>query len=66
MNLIGWFVTTLALYGILLGSGCLIFHQWLRGTIYIIVGIVAGYFTWKIMSGGLLSSLNDIEETASE
>ena len=61
MNFVGWIVTCFALYGILLGSGSLIFQQWKQAAIYLPIGIVASIYTWKIMSGSTFESLNEDE-----
>jgi SSS family solute:Na+ symporter len=66
MNLIGWLVTSLALYGVLLGTGSIIFHQWKQAVLYLPIGIVASWFTWKIMSGKTFSSLASATEETEE
>jgi SSS family solute:Na+ symporter len=58
-NLIGWVVTSLALYGVLLGMGSVIFMQWKQAAVYLPIGIVCSWFTWKIMSGETFASLNE-------
>jgi SSS family solute:Na+ symporter len=58
MNLVGWLVTCFALYGILLGSGSLIFQQWGQAAVYLPIGITASVFSWKILSGSTFKSLN--------
>ena len=57
MNLIGWDVTSLALFGVLLGTGSLIFQQWTQAIIYLPIGIICSFFTWKIMSSAVFSSI---------
>jgi len=59
MNVIGWIVTCFALYGILLGSGSIIFQQWGQAAIYLPIGIVASIYTWKIMAGFTFKSLSE-------
>ena len=59
MNVVGWLVTCFALYGILLGSGSLIFQQWGQAAVYLPIGVVASIYTWKIMSGSTFKSLNE-------
>jgi SSS family solute:Na+ symporter len=61
MNVIGWLVTCFALYGILLGSGSLIFQQWGQAAIYLPIGIAASIYSWKIMSGSTFKSLNEAD-----
>jgi hypothetical protein len=61
MNFIGWIVTSIALYGILLGTGSLIFKQYTQFFIYFPAGVVACCFTWKIMTGKTFSSIKDEE-----
>lgn len=59
MNLLGWIVTCFALYGVLLGTGSVIFQQWDQAMIYLPVGCVTSYFTWKIMSGKTFSNISE-------
>jgi hypothetical protein len=58
MNMLGWAVTAIALYGILLGTGCILFHQWLKAAFFMPAGIIFGWFTWKIMTGNILSEID--------
>ena len=57
--MVGWFATCFALYGILLGSGSLIFQQWGQAAVYLPIGIAASIYTWTIMSGSTFKSLNE-------
>lgn len=59
MNLVGWIVTCFALYGILLGTGSLIFQQWTQAAIYLPIGIVASFYTSKILSGNTFKPANE-------
>ncbi len=59
MNLLGWLVTTGALYGILMGTGALIFHQWTFGAACLAVGLVCSLLTWKIMTSGFFASIEE-------
>jgi SSS family solute:Na+ symporter len=67
-NIAGWIVTVIALYGILLGTGCIIFQQWIKAAIFMPTGLFFGWITWKIMTGGMLSKIggedNNEENTA--
>lgn len=40
---LGWLLGCLMLYGFLLGSGKLLFHQWNEGILYIIIGLISTY-----------------------
>ena len=66
MNFIGWIVTCFALFGILLGTGSIIFQQWGQALIYLPIGLIASCFTWKIMSGETFASMATEEEEAAE
>lgn len=58
-NLKAWLAAVLALYGIMLGIGSIIFLQWTQAAIYLPIGIIASIITWKIMSG---ESFDQIKE----
>jgi hypothetical protein len=59
MNMLGWAVTAIALYGVLLGTGCILFHQWLKAAAFMPIGILFSWFTWKIMTGNILTGDNN-------
>ena len=58
-NLFGWAVTALALYGLMLGIGALLFHQWKLAIVYLIVAAVAGFFLKRMLSKSAFAGLED-------
>ena len=58
-NLKGWFVTVICLYGLMLGIGSLLFHQWVPAIAYLIAAAVSGYFLINMMKRQAFSGLSD-------
>jgi SSS family solute:Na+ symporter len=61
-NMKGWLVTSVTLYGILLGTGALIFQMWVQAVVLLAIGAVGAKMTWGIMSSNILTDVADIEE----
>jgi len=51
-NLRGWLITVLALYGVMLGIGALLFHQWRSAAVYLAIGAVCGISIHRMFSRG--------------
>jgi hypothetical protein len=45
-----WILGCILIYASLFGIGALIFKQWMAGSIYIIVGVVAGALIYRNLS----------------
>ena len=43
----GWFLSVLVILFFLLGIGNIIFMQWIKGTVYLILGSLSGFFLFK-------------------
>ena len=44
---VGWLLGCLTIYGFLLGTGMLLFHQWTMGSIWLMTGMASGYLIKK-------------------
>ncbi len=62
-NLFGWFITVLTLYGMMLGTGSLLFHRWWAGAGFLLVAVIAGCFLLKILRGNGFSGLSENKES---
>jgi SSS family solute:Na+ symporter len=60
-NLKAWLCSVGALYGIMLGIGSIIFQQWNQALIYMPIGLIGAYFTWKIMSSSSFDSMREYD-----
>ncbi|MCH2206876.1 MAG: Na+:solute symporter [Lentisphaerales bacterium] len=58
-NFKGWFVTVICLYGLMLGIGSLLFHQWTPALGYLAAASISGYFLIGMMKRQAFSGLAD-------
>ena len=49
LGAVGWLLGCLMIYGFLLGTGMLLFHQWLMGCIWLTIGIVSAFLLKKFI-----------------
>ena len=62
-NFSGWIVTTLALYGLMLGIGALLFHQWITAAICLAIAAITGFMLTRMLTGSQFATVQDPPES---